>query len=121
MPHVMFYGFCASACMNFNHVTGSNHIKMDRRQNSAQSSAGSDFQIDSTKPVTVTTQSITNDDGDHDKPMEVNQRYQQDGKTTDHSSYTVTGKQHNTTTGDFCSDFVSTTQDHTKFLGEGVL
>merc|ERR1712160_46614 len=56
---------------------------------------GSDFQIDSTKPVTVTTQFITNDGTDYGKLVEVKQIYQQDGKTTEHPSYTVNGKQHN--------------------------
>merc|ERR1711998_826442 len=41
---------------------------------------GSSFQIDSTKPVTVTTQFITNDGTDHGKLTEVRQFYQQDGK-----------------------------------------
>merc|ERR1719321_1353725 len=64
----------------------------------------SDFQIDSTKPVTVTTQFITNDGTDHGKLTEGKQFYQQDGtnffekggldpvgKTIEHPSYTVNG------------------------------
>jgi len=82
---------------------------------------GSDFQIDSTKPVTVTTQFITNDGSDHGKLVEVKQFYQQDGKTIEHPSYTVNGKQHNTITDDFCSDWVATTQDSTNFLEKGGL
>merc|ERR1711967_147699 len=82
---------------------------------------GSDFQIDSTKPVTVTTQFITNDGTDHGKLTEVRQFYQQDGKTIEHPSYTVNGKQHNSITDDFCSDWVATTQDGTNFLEKGGL
>merc|ERR1719284_2111455 len=78
---------------------------------------GSDFQIDSTKPVTVTTQFITNDGTDHGKLVEVKQFYQQDGKTIEHPSYTVNGNQHNTITDDFCSDWVAVTQDGTNFFG----
>merc|ERR1712071_436070 len=81
---------------------------------------GSDFQIDSTKPVTVTTQFITNDGTDHGKLVEVKQIYQQDGKITEHPSYTVNGKQHNSITDDFCSDWVATTQDGTNFLEKEV-
>merc|ERR1712084_109656 len=82
---------------------------------------GSDFQIDSTKPVTVTTQFITNDGTDHGKLTEVRQFYQQDGKTIEHPSYTVNGKQHNTITDDFCADWVAVTQDGTNFLEKGGL
>merc|ERR1712107_930746 len=82
---------------------------------------GSDFQIDSTKPVTVTTQFITNDGTDHGKLTEVRQFYQQDGKIIEHPSYTVNGKQHNTITDDFCADWVAVTQDGTNFLEKGCL
>merc|ERR1711890_179246 len=61
---------------------------------------GSDFQIDSTKPLTVTTQFITNDGTDHGKLTEVRQFYQQDGKSVEHPAYTVNGKHHNTITDD---------------------
>merc|ERR1711912_205145 len=82
---------------------------------------GSDFQIDSTKPVTVTTQFITNDGTDHGKLTEVRQFYTQNGQTIEHPSYTVNGKQHNTITDDFCGDWVATTQDGTNFLEKGGL
>jgi cellulose 1,4-beta-cellobiosidase len=82
---------------------------------------GSDFQVDSTKPVTVTTQFITNDGTDHGKLTEVKQFYTQDGKTIEHPSYTVNGKTHNTITEDFCSDWVAVTKDGTNFLEKGGL
>merc|ERR1712124_151938 len=82
---------------------------------------GSDFQVDSTKPVTVTTQFITNDGTDHGKLTEVRQFYQQDGRTIEHPSYTVNGNAHNTITEDFCSDWVAVTQDGTNFLEKGGL
>merc|ERR1711904_704079 len=82
---------------------------------------GSEFQVDSTKPVTVTTQFITDDGSDHGKLVEVKQFYTQDGKTIEHPAYTVNGKQHNSITDDFCSDWVATTQDGTNFLEKGGL
>merc|ERR1719222_181868 len=82
---------------------------------------GSDFQVDSTKPVTVTTQFITNDGTDHGKLTEVRQFYQQDGRTIEHPSYTVNGNAHNTITDDFCADWVAVTQYGTNFLEKGGL
>merc|ERR1711988_1570525 len=69
---------------------------------------GSSFTIDSTQPITVTTQFITNDGTDS-------------GKIIEHPSYTVNGKQHSTITEDFCSDWVAVTQDGTNFLERGGL
>merc|ERR1711991_477659 len=82
---------------------------------------GSDFQIDSTQPVTVTTQFITNDGTDTGKLVEVRQFYQQNGKTIQHPSYTVNGKSHDSISDDFCSDWVATTLDGTNFLEKGGL
>ena len=70
---------------------------------------GSDFQIDSTKPVQVTTRFITDDGSDHGKHVEVKQFYTQDGKTIEHPTYNVDGNYHNTITDDFCNDWVATT------------
>merc|ERR1712097_149526 len=63
----------------------------------------------------------TNDGTDHGKLTEVKQFYQQDGRTIEHPSYTVNGKQHNTITDDFCADWVAVTQDGTNFLEKGGL
>merc|ERR1712024_14169 len=82
---------------------------------------GSQFQIDSTKPITVTTQFITNDGTDHGKLVEVKQIYHQNGKTIEHPSYTVNGNQHKTITDDYCKDWVAETQDGTNFLEKGGL
>merc|ERR1712199_132167 len=82
---------------------------------------GSDFQIDSTKPVQVTTQFITDDGSDHGKLVEVKQFYTQDGKTIEHPTYNVNGNDHNTITDDFCNDWVATTQDGTNFEQKGGL
>jgi cellulose 1,4-beta-cellobiosidase len=82
---------------------------------------GSDFQVDSTKPVQVTTQFITNDGTDHGKLVEVKQFYTQDGKTIEHPAYTVNGNTHSTITDDFCNDWVATTQDSTNFEQKGGL
>merc|ERR1711990_323076 len=82
---------------------------------------GSEFQVDSTKPITVTTQFITNDGTDHGKLTEVKQFYTQDGKTIEHPAYTVNGNQHKTITDDYCADWVAVTQDGTNFLQKGGL
>merc|ERR1712147_93658 len=82
---------------------------------------GSDFQIDSTKPVQVTTQFITDDGSDSGKLVEVKQFYSQNGQTIEHPAYTVNGNTHNTITDAFCSDWVATTQDGTNFLEKGGL
>jgi len=80
---------------------------------------GSDFQIDSTKPVTVTTQFITDDNTDTGKLVEVKQFYSQNGKTIEHPSYKVNGNQHDRLSDDFCADWVAETKDGTNFLEKG--
>merc|ERR1712115_519053 len=80
---------------------------------------GPEFQVDSTKPVTVTTQFITADGTDHGKLTEVRQFYTQNGKTIEHPSYTVNGNKHNSITDDYCKDWVAETQDGTNFLDKG--
>merc|ERR1719515_274186 len=82
---------------------------------------GSEFQIDSTKPITVTPQFITADGTDHGKLSEVKQFYTQNGNTIEHPSYTVNGNQHSTITDGFCADWVAVTQDGTNFLEKGGL
>jgi len=80
---------------------------------------GSEFQIDSTKPVQVTTQFITDDNTDSGNLVAVKQFYTQNGKTIEHPSYTVNGKQHDRLSDDFCADWVAETQDGTNFLQKG--
>merc|ERR1711998_507726 len=80
---------------------------------------GSNFQVDSTKPIQVTTQFITDDNTDSGNLVEVKQFYTQDGKTIEHPSYTVNGKQHDRLTEDYCQDWVATTKDGTNFIQKG--
>jgi len=80
---------------------------------------GSDYTIDTTKPITVTTQFITVDGTDTGKLKEVRQFYHQDGKKVEHPKYTVNGKKHNTISTEFCEDWVAETKDGTNFLGQG--
>jgi len=82
---------------------------------------GSSFKIDSTKPVTVTTQFITDDGTDSGRLSEVKQIYTQNGQVVEHSMYTVNGNQHNTISDDYCKDWVADTQDGTNFLAKGGL
>jgi len=81
--------------------------------------AGSDFAIDSSQPVTVTTQFITDDNTDSGTIVEVKQIYTQNGKTIEHPMYTVNGHQHNTISDEFCADWTAETQDGTNFLEKG--
>merc|ERR1712046_308026 len=80
---------------------------------------GSDFQIDSTKPVQVTTQFITDDGSDSGKLTEVKQFYTQNGKTIEHPMYKVNGHTHNDISDDYCKDWVATTKDGTNFEEKG--
>jgi len=80
---------------------------------------GKDFTVDSSKPVTVTTQFITNDGTDEGQIVEVKQFYTQNGKTIEHPMYTVNGHKHNTITDKFCADWVAETKDGTNFLEKG--
>jgi cellulose 1,4-beta-cellobiosidase len=80
---------------------------------------GKEFTIDSLKPVTVTTQFLTNDGTDSGTINEVKQFYTQNGKTIEHPMYSVNGKKHNSITDDFCKDWVSVTKDGTNFIEKG--
>lgn len=80
---------------------------------------GSEYTVDTTKPVTVTTQFITVDGTDSGKLKEVRQFYIQNGKKIEHPKYTVNGKKHNTISDDFCADWVADTKDGTNFLEIG--
>jgi cellulose 1,4-beta-cellobiosidase len=80
---------------------------------------GSSFKIDTTKPIQVTTQFITEDNTDMGKLKEVKQLYHQNGQTVEHSMYTVNGNQHDRISADYCSDWVTDTKDGTNFLEKG--
>merc|ERR1711907_716387 len=82
---------------------------------------GSDFAVDSSKLVQVTTQFITDDGTDSGKLTEGKQFYTQNGKTIEHPNYTVNGNQHNDITDDYCKDWVAETKDGTNFLEKGGL
>jgi len=83
--------------------------------------AGSSFQVDSSKPVQVTTQFITDDSTDSGRLVSVKQFYTQNGKTIEHPEYSVNGNKHSEITDDFCKDWVAVTQDGTNFLDKGGL
>merc|ERR1711920_1148950 len=95
-------------------------INAYRRGNKEFWGPGSAFAIDSTKPVTVTTQFITDDGTDNGKLVEVKQFYNQNGKTIEHPTYMVNGHPHEDIT-DYCRDWVNVTHDGTNFLEKGGL
>jgi len=80
---------------------------------------GSEFAVDSTKPVTVTTQFLTDDGTDSGTINEVKQFYTQNGKTVEHPSYSVNGNKHSSITEEFCADWVGETKDGTNFKEKG--
>merc|ERR1712048_740631 len=80
---------------------------------------GSNFAVDSSKPITVTTQFITDDGTDDGTIVEVKQFYTQDGKTVHQPEYTVNGNQHDSITDSYCVDWVAETQDGTNFEEKG--
>jgi len=80
---------------------------------------GSKFKVDSSKPVTVTTQFITDTGTDDGKIVEAKQFYTQGGKTIEHPHYTVNVNKHNSITDKFCADWVADTKDGTNFLEKG--
>jgi cellulose 1,4-beta-cellobiosidase len=80
---------------------------------------GSKFDIDSTKPVTVTTQFITDDGTDDGTIVEARQFYTQNGKTHEHKHYALNGHKHDSITDKMCADWVADTKDGTNFLEKG--
>lgn len=80
---------------------------------------GPAFQVDSTKPVTVTTQFMTDDGTDSGTISRVKQFYTQDGKTIEHPTYQINGKSHNSISSEMCADWVAETKDGTNFLAKG--
>lgn len=82
---------------------------------------GPEFEVDTTKPLTVTTQFVTVDGTDSGKLKEVRQFYTQGGKTIEHPKYTVNGNKHDSISDEFCADWVAETQDGTNFLAKGGL
>jgi len=80
---------------------------------------GSDHKIDSTKPMTVVTQFVTDDGTDDCKVNEIRRVYYQDGKKIENPSFDLLGNKHDSITEQFCEDWVGTTKDGTNFLEKG--
>jgi len=64
---------------------------------------GSDFEVDSTHPMTVITQFVTTDGTDQGDLAEIRRLYVQGGKLIAHANSTVPGVQGNSITDEFCS------------------
>merc|ERR1712048_303018 len=80
---------------------------------------GSDHKLDSTKPMTVVTQFVTDDGTDDGKVNEIRRVYYQDGKKIENPSFDLLGNKHDSITEQFCEDWVGTTKDGTNFLQKG--
>jgi len=83
---------------------------------------GSDFKVDSSKPVTIVTQFLTHDGTDTGDLSEVRRFYVQDGKVVPNSEATILGAgAGNSITDDFCSKQKSTFGDLNDFAAKGAL
>merc|ERR1712151_306455 len=80
---------------------------------------GSNFKVDSSKPMTVVTQFLTDNGQDDGKVNEVRRFYVQDGKKIETPTVTLQGNQHDSITEQFCQDWVDTTKDGTNFIQLG--
>ena len=80
---------------------------------------GSNFKLDTTKPMTVVTQFHTDDGTDEGKVNEVRRVYYQNGKKVENPSFTLLGNKYDSITEQFCKDWVGTTKDGTNFIEKG--
>jgi len=80
---------------------------------------GASFTIDSTKPVRVTTQFITDDGTDNGKLVDIKRTFSQGGKKVEIPSLNVGGKSFNSISPEFCQAEVDTFKDGTNFLEKG--
>jgi len=80
---------------------------------------GPQFAIDSTKPVTVTTQFVTSDGTDNGPLSEIRRFYKQGGKVIATPTLMVGSGMYNSISTDYCTAEVGLFQDHTNFLDKG--
>jgi len=80
---------------------------------------GSKFKLDTTKPMTVVTQFITDDGTDSGTVNEVRRHYVQNGKKIENPHFDLLGNKHDSITQQFCEDWVGTTKDGTNFIQKG--
>merc|ERR1712125_102267 len=74
---------------------------------------------DTSKPMTVVTQFVTDNGRDDGKVNEVRRFYVQDGKKIETPTVTLQGNTYNSITTEFCQDWVDTTKDGTNFIQKG--
>ena len=80
---------------------------------------GASFMLDTTKPMTVTTQFITDDGTDGGKLVEIRRSYVQDGKTVETPAVQVGAKRYDSISHDFCAAEKELFKDGTNFLDKG--
>lgn len=83
--------------------------------------AGMDFQLDSSKPMTVVTQFLTEDGTDTGDLAEIRRIYVQDGKIIHHANSSTPGIEGNSLTDGFCSAMKTTFGDVDHHLQKGGL
>ena len=107
------------ACFEGNCDKNGCDIQSSRLGNPKLFGLGLDFEVDSTKPITVTTQFITHNGTDTGKLVEAKQFYTQNGKSIEHPEYSVLGNKNKTITDSFCADRIGTTKDGNYCHSEG--
>eukprot|EP00933_Yihiella_yeosuensis_P047495 TRINITY_DN4332_c0_g5_i1.p1 TRINITY_DN4332_c0_g5~~TRINITY_DN4332_c0_g5_i1.p1 ORF type:complete len:522 (+),score=89.82 TRINITY_DN4332_c0_g5_i1:72-1568(+) len=83
--------------------------------------SGASFDIDTSKPVTVVTQFITEDGTDTGALAEIRRHYVQNGKRIDTPKLKVGSSSFNSLSKDYCEAEVGLFKDHTNFLQKGGL
>lgn len=82
---------------------------------------GSNFIVDSTKPVTVVTQFITSDNTDNGELVEIRRKYVQNGHVTDTPAVMVGAQSFDSVSDAFCKAESSLFADNTTFIQKGGL
>ncbi|CAK0797806.1 unnamed protein product [Prorocentrum cordatum] len=82
---------------------------------------GADYQVDTTKPMTVTTQFLTSDGTDEGELVEIRRSYKQNGKTIEIPSPSLVDESASSMTDDFCEKQKTTFGDPADFQDRGGL
>jgi cellulose 1,4-beta-cellobiosidase len=83
--------------------------------------AGSSFAVDTTKPFTIITQFITNDNTDTGELVDIRRKYVQDGKVIETPSVDVGSGKYKSITSDFCTAQKKEFGDDDTFTSHGGL
>jgi len=82
---------------------------------------GAQFGLDNSKPFTVVTQFITDNNQSSGKLVEIRRKFKQNGKVIEHPSFNIGGKQMNSVTDGYCDAATRTFGDQNIFEAKGGL